>query len=181
MKKLHLGCGSIRLKGYVNVDIRPGDAVDVVADLKNLTTHFEQEYFDEIYNCAVLEHFGRHEWMDLIKHWTSFLKPGGKLFTSTTDFDAIVSRYQTEKNLEEVLGLLVGGQKYKYDWHGVVFNYKVLEEALISLGYKEVKKYDWQKHDVGKLGVDDFSQAYLPHMDKENGRLMVLNICGTKI
>ena len=54
-------------------------------------------------------------------------------------------------------------------------------EALKELGFKDIHRYDWKEFDTGKLGVDDYSQAYLPHMDKENGTLMVLNICATKI
>lgn len=178
MKKLHLGCGNKRMEGYTNVDIRPGDAVDCVADLRNLP--FQPGEFDLIYSCAALEHFGRKEWFDLLKSWTALLKPGGKIYISTSDFDAITERYQKTKNLEELLGLLIGGQKYPYDWHGMVFNFSILKKALEDLGYKNVTRYDWREFDTGKLGIDDYSQAYLPHMDKDNGTLMVLNVSGTK-
>jgi predicted SAM-dependent methyltransferase len=178
MKKLHLGCGNKRLEGYVNVDIRPDSAVDLVSDLRSLP--FQPHEFDLIYSCAVIEHFGRKEWFDLLKTWTTFLKPGGKIYLSTSDFDAIANQYQKTKNLEELLGLLIGGQKYEYDWHGMVFNFSLLKKALEELGYHTVERYDWREFDIGKLGVDDYSQAYLPHMDKDNGTLMVLNICGTK-
>jgi len=179
LKKLHLGCGNKKIEGYLNVDIRPGDSVDMVADLRNLS--FKQNEFDIIYSCAVIEHFGRNEWFDLLKTWTQFLKPGGKIYLSTSDFDAISQRYEQTKNLEELLGLLIGGQKYEYDWHGMVFNFSILKKALEEIGYQQVERYDWRAFDTGILGVDDYSQAYLPHMDKENGKLMVLNICGTKL
>jgi len=109
MLKLHLGCGTKRMEGYVNIDIRPGDAVDVVSDLRELS--FEKESVDLIYSCCAIEHFSRKEWFDLLKKWTSFLKPGGKLYLSTNDFDAITSWYQKSRNLEQLLGLLIGGQK----------------------------------------------------------------------
>ena len=50
---------------------------------------------------------------------------------------------------------------------------------LKSLGFSEVKKYDWRKTSHSQF--DDHSQAYLPHMDKENGDLMSLNIEAVKI
>lgn len=178
MKKLHLGCGNRYLEGYINIDIRSGANVDIVADIRNL--NFEPESVDLIYNCAVLEHFGRHEWFDILKHWTSLLKPNGKMYISTTDFDALVERYKNSKSLEELLGFLIGGQKYEYDFHGMVFNFDILFKAMQSLGFKDIQRYDWRTHDVGIQGVDDYSQAYLPHMDKANGTLMVLNICGVK-
>lgn len=60
LKKLHLGCGDKRLEGYTNIDIRPGDAVDHVSDLRTLS--LEPNSYDIIYSCAVIEHFGRKEW-----------------------------------------------------------------------------------------------------------------------
>lgn len=178
MKKLHLGCGNKKLKGYINVDIRPDPCVDIVADLRSLS--LEENEFDLIYSCAVIEHFGRKEWYALLQSWTRFLKPGGRIYLSTSDFDAITERYQQTGNLEELLGLIIGGQKYEYDWHGMVFNFSILKKALEELGYENVHRYDWREFDTGKLGVDDYSQAYLPHMEKESGKLMVLNICATK-
>ena len=39
---------------------------------------------------------------------------------------------------------------------------------------KEIKKYNWRKTEHSMF--DDHSQAYLPHMDKENGILISLNV-----
>jgi predicted SAM-dependent methyltransferase len=178
MKKLHLGCGDKRLEGYINVDIRKTDATDIVCDVKNL--NFEEESFDLIYNCAVLEHLMRGEWFNVLKGWSKLLKKGGKIYTSTTDFEAVCKRYEKAKNVEELLGFLVGGQKFPYDHHGMVFDFKVLEGAFLKLGFKNIQRFDWRKFDTGLQGLDDYSQAYLPHMDKENGQLMVLNIVAEK-
>jgi predicted SAM-dependent methyltransferase len=179
MSKLHLGCGKIRLPGFLNVDIQPGPAVDYVCDIRKLD--FEDSSFELIYSCAAIEHVGRREWIDLLREWRRVLKPGGLLRISTNDFEACIARYQEEKNMEELLGILIGGQKDDYDWHGMIFDYKTMESGLIEAGFENVQRYDWRQTELGLLNIDDYSQAYLPHMDKENGRLMMLNIeCNRK-
>lgn len=174
MTKLHLGCGRIRLPGYVNVDIQDGPAVDRVADLRRLP--FETASVDLVYSCAAIEHFGRHEWTGVLSEWARVLRPGGLLRLSTADFEAAVARYLETRNLPELLGLLIGGQKDDYDWHGMIFDFEVLRVGLEQAGFRDVRRYDWRKTEIGELGIDDYSQAYLPHMDKESGRLMMLNV-----
>ena len=39
---------------------------------------------------------------------------------------------------------------------------------------KDYKWYDWEQTEHSKF--DDHSQAYIPHMDKENGTLISLNV-----
>ena len=53
--KLHLGCGRVHIKGYINIDIVSGPAVDEVDDVKDLKK-FKKESIDVIYACMVLEH-----------------------------------------------------------------------------------------------------------------------------
>ena len=174
MLKLHLGCGKKKLPGYVNVDILENSAADVHADLRKLP--YEASSVDMIYSCAAIEHFGRNEWIPLLSYWGSLLKSGGMLRLSTADFDACVEQYKHDKNLQQLLGLLIGGQKDDYDWHGMIFNFDMLKAGLEEAGFKDVRRYDWRETDIGKAGIDDYSQAYLPHMDKTNGRLMMLNV-----
>jgi predicted SAM-dependent methyltransferase len=172
--KLHLGCGKIRLSGYVNVDILPGSAVDCVADLRKLP--WGDGSVDMVYSCAAIEHFGRHEWVGVLREWARVLRPGGRLRLSTADFEACVARYLEKRHLPELLGLLIGGQKDDFDWHGMIFDFKLLAQGLDAAGFTDVRRYDWRQTDIGMAGIDDYSQAYLPHMDKVNGRLMMLNV-----
>lgn len=176
--KLHIGCGKVRIPGYLNIDIQKTSAVDVLADVRKLP--LIENHFDLIYACAVIEHFGRHEWLDIVAHWSSFLKPGGILRLSTNDFESCVARFQQKKDLSELLGILIGGHKDPWDKHGMIFTFDVLRAALEKIGFSQVRRYDWRQTDYGQMGIDDFSQAYLPHMDKENGRLMVLNVEAVK-
>ncbi len=174
--KIHLGSGDINLEGFINVDIDGNP--DVVADLRHLP--FPEQCADVIYNCAVLEHFGREAWKDLLKNWFDLLRPGGLLRTSTNNFEAACARYSESNNLDELLGLLIGGQKTPHDWHGMIFDFETLREGLEQANFVDIRLYDWRGTEIGKLDIDDFSQAYLPHMDKESGRLMMLNVEATR-
>ena len=49
-----------------------------------------------------------------------------------------------------------------------------LKKVLESCGYSSVIKYDWRETEHATF--DDHSQAYIPHMDKENGTLVSLNV-----
>ena len=77
-------------------------------------------------------------------------------------------------DFEAVRAFFYGGQKYDFDFHYHGWSYDTLEKALIEAGFQEVRCYDWSKTE--HFYVDDYSQAYLPHMDKTNGKLMSLNI-----
>ncbi|PIX28535.1 MAG: hypothetical protein COZ64_02880 [Candidatus Brennerbacteria bacterium CG_4_8_14_3_um_filter_43_14] len=58
--KLHLGCGTIILDGYVNIDILPAQGVDVISDVRKLVGYGDASV-DEVYLSHVLEHFS---WKD---------------------------------------------------------------------------------------------------------------------
>ena len=50
----------------------------------------------------------------------------------------------------------------------------ILYDLLERLGMKDIHRYDWEETEHSKF--DDHSQAYMPHMDKENGTLISLNV-----
>lgn len=175
MKKLHLGCGKKSIPGYLNVDIQKYDNVDIVADIKDLP--FEESSIDEIYSCAAIEHFGRNEWTSVVSHWYDLLKPGALLRLSTADFEAVCHEYLESKNIGSLLGLVVGGQKDYTDFHGMIFDFELLRNELLSIGFSSVERYDWKDFVAFKdPKYDDYSRSYLPHMDFENGRLLMVNI-----
>ena len=176
--KLHLGSGKINIPGYINIDILTHPSVDLVCDIRDLP--FDAESVDEIYACAVLEHFGRNEWEDVLAHWISLLSKGALIRISTTDFLACAEHYIEHRNLSAIQGLIIGGQRNEWDWHGVLFDFETLRLSMERLGLKNVQRYDWRDTVLHKFGIDDYSQAYLPHMEKDTGKLMVLNIQGEK-
>jgi len=175
MIKLNLGSGNKKIKDFLSVDIQNFKNVDIVADISNLP--FQEKSIDEIYSCCAIEHFGRNKWKEVLQHWYNLLKDGGVLRLSTADFEACCREYLENKKIESLLGLIVGGQKDHTDWHGMIFDFNLLKQELENIGFKDVKRYNWRDIDFFKKNdYDDYSRSYIPHMDFDNGRLMMLNI-----
>ena len=47
-------------------------------------------------------------------------------------------------------------------------------DALKQAGFINVRHYDWRNTE--HAAVDDYSHAYIPHMDKEHGIQISLNV-----
>ena len=175
--KLHLGCGEKYIEGFIHVDLLEFDHIDYKTSIDKLYFAADDS-IELIYASHLLEHVGRHEFKNVLAEWYRALKPSGVLRIAVPDFEALISHYRINHNLQEVLGLLIGGQKDEYDYHKMIFDEEFLKEALVNVGFKDVYKYDWRETEHNDL--DDFSQAYLPHMDKEKGMLMSLNMEAVK-
>lgn len=176
MTKLHLGCGTKHIQGFTNIDIRYLPGVDEVNNIRFLR-NYKNNSVDLIYACHVLEHFSRWEYKNVLTRWYELLKPGGILRLAVPNFSAIVARYTQTGNLNEVMGLLYGGQDYDENYHYTTFDKTSLETDLTTIGFTTITEYDHAATE--HANIDDFSQAYLPHLDS-NGKLMSLNIEAVK-
>lgn len=175
--QLHLGCGDRYIPGFLHVDIRPLPHVQIVTPVDKLDS-FASNSVDLIYNCHVLEHLRRGEELRVLIEWYRVLKPHGILRTAVPNFEAVVQWYQKTKNLDDLMGCLYGRQNYEYNFHYQAFDFARLAKLLKAAGFTNIYKYDWRE--TIHKDYDDFSQAYLPHMDKERGLLMSLNVEATK-
>ncbi len=178
--KLHLGCGNKHIEGFYHVDALAYDHVDHVGPVDRLP-QIDDNTVDLIYACHVLEHFGRNEFRRVLKEWFRVLRPGGVLRLAVPDFAAVARIYvrgDLEHGIEDVVGLCVGGQRDEYDFHKMIFDADLLTRVLRETGFAEIRPWDWRQTEHADL--DDYSQAYLPHMDKEHGTLMSLNLEASK-
>ena len=171
--KLHLGCGEKYIPDFIHVDIREFDHIDYITSVDNLNM-FKDNSVNLIYASHILEHFKRFETEKVLTEWHRVLKKDGILRIAVPDFEAIVKVYSKNRNLDELIGLLYGRQDYKYNFHHKVFDFNSLSNILTKVGFKTVYKYNWRE--TIHKDYDDFSQSYLPHMDKKNGILMSLSL-----
>lgn len=174
--RLHIGPGSTYLPEWINVDIFSNVRADIYSSA--LALPYERETFGLIYASHILEHFSRHFILSALTHWRDLLQPEGVLRLSVPDFESVCLYYMKTRDLRSLMGLLYGGQKNLLDVHQVIFDNHTLTEMLEKVGFSEVRRWDWRKTDHANF--DDYSQAYLPHMNKEKGLLMSLNLEAVK-
>jgi len=185
MIKLNVGCGNRKIHGFTNIDLRPEVQPDVIMDIRKLNEKFKD--VDLIYACHVLEHFPRKPvrdadatYKEVLNNWFDALKEGGTLRMAVPDFQAVCEYYVSTKDFNSLnwQSALYGGQKHGFDIHYNIWDWSALKRDLLDVGFRDVRKYDWRKTEHSF--IDDYSQAYLPHMDKVNGKLMSLNVEATK-
>lgn len=175
--KLHLGCGNRHIPGFTHIDLIDYPHIDYKNPIDDLSI-FKDNSIDLIYNCHVLEHFHKRRIPEVLKEWHRVLKPGGILRTSVPDFNQLIKVYKRERDINLIQGSLLGGQTYLYNFHNMIFDCQNLTQYLIDTGFKDIKEWDWKETE--HVNIDDYSQAYIPHMDKENGIMISLNIEGIK-
>lgn len=176
--KLHLGSGIRYLEGYVHIDISNHDHIDIKTSIDKLTS-IKDDSVDEIYASHVLEYFDRNEAEVVLTEWKRVLKKNGILRLAVPNFDALISVYRQTKDLEKILGPLYGKWKVEdssYIYHKTVYDHKSLTSLLNRLGFLEIQNWDWREVFKQNPEYDDHSQAYFPHMDKDNGIHISLNI-----
>lgn len=172
--KLHLGCGWRDFgEGWINID--GGDYKHLhYKDITKLS--FEDSSVDLIYASHVVEYFDRTEVVDLLTEWNRVLKKDGTLRIAVPDFESMSKLYLEGHALDKFLGPLFGRMKMGDStiYHKTTYDLKSLSTVLTNCGFYDIKRYNWR--DTEHSMFDDHSQAYIPHMDKENGTLISLNV-----
>ena len=175
MIKINMGCGWRNFgKDWDHIDGGDYSHLDS-KDIFNLP--YEDGSVDLIYASHVIEYFDRDEVKDVLDEWIRVLKPGGKLRLAVPNFSEMAILYSKDIiKLNDILGPLYGKMPMGKEtiYHKTTYDFNSLENLLIDLGLKEIKKYDWKDTEHSKF--DDHSQAYIPHMDKDNGTLISLNV-----
>lgn len=176
--KLHLGGGNKFIPGFTHIDLADFPHLDYkMHDIRNLPM-YKDNSVDLIYCSHALQYFDREMAKIALQEWYRILEKGGILRLAVPDFEAITLVYlKYGKDLAHrgILGPLYGKILVgKHIYHKTTYDFESLKDLLESVKFKNVHKYDWRETE--HADVDDFSQAYIPHLDKENGILISLNV-----
>ena len=176
MKKINLGCGWRNFGGdWIHIDGGDYDHLDS----KDIFD-FPYKEVDLIYASHLIEYFDNQEIIPILKKWIGNLKVGGILRVAVPNFKSICQIYQQGNDIKNCLGLLYGKMKMGeiHIYHKTTYDEDSLTSLFESIGLANIKKWEWREVDHGVF--DDHSQAYFPHMNKDNGLHMSLNIEGQK-
>ncbi|MAP55899.1 MAG: methyltransferase [Altibacter sp.] len=171
--KLHLGCGIRNFgEGWDHIDY-----VDYPHVVSNDVTKlpYEDDSCDVVYASHLLPYFDRLEVPAVLKEWRRVLKTGGILRIAVSNFRTLASLYCSQEiTLDQVIGPLFGRWNVPPVYQKTTYDFTSLKTILTDVGFTDVNHYNWRETEHS--GYDDHSQAYIPHMDKDNGTLISLNV-----
>jgi predicted SAM-dependent methyltransferase len=150
--KIYYGCGDISQPGYINVDLRYTNSVDIVADLAWCSKNFHGRC-SEVYLSHVLEHYGypgrdrRTEGdtvLNALSQVYAMLRPGGVVRIAVPDFARLCSLYQSKALplYPRISGRICGEQDYRENVHRCVFDREFLEKCLLDMNFVRVSEWD---------------------------------------
>ena len=155
--RLHLGCGTRYLEGYINIDhpssehtVQQGLVADRYADILTLT--FPSGTVDEIRLHHVFEHFPRQIALALLCRWTDWLKPGGVLRIETPDVMSsaweLVLPWSSDRKRQQVVRHLFGSHEASWAAHWDGWYARRFKTTLKAIGYSTL---EFQKNSWGAL------------------------------
>lgn len=180
--KLHLGCGKRFLPGYLHVDINNFNHIDYISDVGDLS-FFQDSTVDEIYASHVLEYYDLVEVKKVLNEWKRVLKVNGEIKLAVPNFENLVKIYNKTGLISDVIGPIIGRWELNngtYLYHKQIYDESSLTKLLKELGFRNIRRWDWREFIKDSPDYDDHSQAYFPHLDKENGIHVSLNLCCNK-
>lgn len=141
--KLHLGCGSIHLDGYINVD-KFNTSADLVMDAWKL--NFPDNSVDEIFTSHMVEHMTYPQFMKALEEWKRVLNRGASLIIRCPNFEECLKRWQNadyqkrwganNEGVNVILGFQYRGPGYV---NRNIFTSKRLADLVSRVGFEVIK------------------------------------------
>jgi predicted SAM-dependent methyltransferase len=158
--KLHFGCGTKVLPGWMNVDGYSGPGVDLVQDLRR-PLPFSDESVELIFSEHVLEHFTREDGQAIFREMRRILQPGGTVRIVVPDLhtycravadgdDAAVSIALPHANspAEAINNVFYG------HFHRNMYDFAMLRYDLQAAGFAIVKRCNYGESSIAALAQD---------------------------
>ena len=90
--KLHVGCGTKKMQGWVNIDSVAACQPDLVHDITTPLPYADLSA-DEVLAEDILEHFDKYMRFVVFHEWARVLKTGGTITIQVPDFKKILFKY----------------------------------------------------------------------------------------
>ncbi len=169
--KLNIGCGSVKIPNWINIDIEPG--ADLVMDVRN-GLPFKDNSAEFIYNEHFIEHLEYGDGKKTINEFYRVLKKGGILRIATPDLDYIIQKYLEHWKDQDWLSwpehqfIKTKGQminiSFRWWGHQYLYNEEDLKKLLINAGFENTircKHAESSYHELKHLETRKDSQLIL--------------------
>lgn len=90
--KLHVGCGRVRMPGWINLDNDAAFTPDVLWDLR-AALPVPPRSVRYLYNEHLIEHLGAKEGLECLREFLRVLEPGGVVRIATPDLERLAGKY----------------------------------------------------------------------------------------
>lgn len=165
--RLHLGCGTRALDGWLNSDFSPRSANAIRVDATK-PFPFDDSTFEYVYSEHMIEHLARRDTERLLGEINRVLKPGGRVRVSTPDLDRLIALFRPadqhttdERRYIELIAthsvtdidpaaatavhVLNNNMR---DWgHQFLFDFDTLRDAMVAAGLTSIERFELQQSD----------------------------------
>lgn len=158
LTKLHIG-GKEPKPGWKMLNIQPGQGVDYVGDIKDLS-QFADGMFDVVYGSHVLEHISQFQMVQTLTGINRILSANGRLLLSVPDLEMLCRLFispQLDKEARfHVMRMMFGGQVDQFDFHYIGLSYEILTEYLGAANFKFCRR-------VNDFNLFNDTSSYKPY------------------
>jgi predicted SAM-dependent methyltransferase len=172
-RKLHIGCGSHILPGWLNTDYITKSKHTKSKDVFHLDATkpfpFKDNEFEYIFSEHMIEHITYLDGMNMLKESFRVLKPGGILRIATPDLSFLIELFKTDKTKLQKDYIVDSTNRYIsyvpfYDetfvtnnyvraWgHKFIYSEKILRHSLENAGFKKIIRLDVSESQDENLG-----------------------------
>jgi predicted SAM-dependent methyltransferase len=154
-QKLHLGCGSRRFPGWLNLDMNPKG--DITLDLRE-PLPFADGSALAVYSEHTLEHFYReHDAPNLLRECHRVLAPGGLLRVTVPDGEVFLRYYSGELAPDERealrlahsrfgakrMDIVNSGFRWKHQHH-YMYDFETMKDLLEEAGFRDIVRRSYR-------------------------------------
>jgi predicted SAM-dependent methyltransferase len=176
---VHLGCGDHRLDGWVNVDLLPSGATDVLANFEG-SLPFRSDSLHFLHSEDLLEHLSREGGIGFLTECFRVLRPGGTMRLLTPDLRRLVKKvYEQREALHlawcdrelqasgpcEALNMhlrMNGEHRFVYDQEHLVKTLSRIGFSVRGVRFNESRHPELRYLDLRHFGLNVFVEAVKP-------------------
>jgi predicted SAM-dependent methyltransferase len=136
--RIHVGCGPVYKKGYVNIDVFDSTVADRIMSAYHL--EFPDDSASLVECMHTIEHLGAAKSIYALAEFFRVLKPGGVLLLETPDIEATFTNFlkhgekQRKLLMNWIYGLDSPGMGHRY-----CFPQELLSRMLKETGFKDIQ------------------------------------------